>query len=159
MNTRHSLVEIRPQSKEAVFEKLDSPNGERVVFEVWLHSTSYIELLLKFVLSWFNREQMFQLKVFQKSVLSILVFHAARWSTMFATTRSERKSISWYDRIFECKQRNSTTHQISECVRYWRLYKCSHSKNSCCSWYVAFSNVMFTTKETLASISEHKTFW
>ena len=34
MNHRHNLVEIRPESKEAVFEKLDSPNGERVVFEV-----------------------------------------------------------------------------------------------------------------------------
>ncbi len=34
LNTRHNLVEVRHKSKEAVFEKLDHPEGERVVFEV-----------------------------------------------------------------------------------------------------------------------------
>ncbi len=36
VNFRHNLVEVRHESKEAVFENLDNPDGDRIVFEVIL---------------------------------------------------------------------------------------------------------------------------
>ena len=116
VNNRSNLVEVNPDSREAIFENLDDPSKRETIRYEMLHVSPPMGS-----------------PAVLKAISSRYYFSYASHSLLMHIT--EGGQVGRRGWIFDGQQGDASTHQVPKHIWHWGLYQHPSGKDCSCRWY------------------------